>query len=69
MKSITTELDRIAGDVLTTASHLEGLANNGFGWTKPEASREREGFRAALRENADQLRTLAARVSGKGRTS
>ena len=52
----------IESQLLDTASHLEGLSNDGFGWTKPEAERERLRFRAALRENADRLRKLAARV-------
>lgn len=57
------ELDVIEDGVGTVADYLEGLANDGFGWTKPEAEKDRQRFRAALRENADQLRKLAKRIS------
>jgi hypothetical protein len=59
---IKQELDVIESSLETTAAHLEGLANDGFGWTKPDAEAERQRFRAALRENAARLRQLAARV-------
>ena len=57
------ELDIIENQLLTTANHLEGLSNDGFGWTKPDAEKDRQRFRAALRENAATLRQLAARVN------
>jgi hypothetical protein len=62
MNSITRELTDIEHRLLDLATHLEGLANDGFGWTKPEAEADRQRFRQALRVNAEQLQKLAARV-------
>jgi hypothetical protein len=63
MKSTIMQELRVVENMLhTIAGHLEGLANNGFGWTKPDAEAERQRFRAALRENAEQVRQVAQRV-------
>lgn len=57
--TVTGKTRAISVGLLTVAAHLEGLANNGFGWTKPECEKERQGHRAALRTNAQELRDLA----------
>jgi len=59
MPTLTGKARAISNAVQDVAAHLDGLANDGFGWTKPEAEAERRRFREALRTNADALRAAA----------
>lgn len=60
---IRQELDIIESRLQSAATNLEGLANDGFGWAKPEADAEVRRYRDAVRENADRIRELAARLN------